>query len=137
MGLDKFKSANEKQKAKMNKAFEEANEKTEEKTITESVETANKKSSEKEDESGKKEETEDIKVTPVKKAKEKSKLPGTVGRPRKDPYVKRSVNIPENYLKYLSVQASLNNKGNVNEYIISLIEKDMKKNPEIIKALNL
>lgn len=131
MGLDKFKMANEKQKAKMNKAFEEAKEKKEDKTISEPVKADNKNSSGIE----KKEKPKDIPTKPVQKKEEKSKTPGTVGRPRKEPYVKRSLNIPENYISYITVQAGLNFKGNVSDYIISLIEKDMKSNEKLYNAI--
>jgi hypothetical protein len=99
---------------------------------------ANKKEVEKEITKNEPDKSKAKEITPKKtseKKEEKSSNAGIVGRPRKDPYVKRSINIPENYISYITVQAGLNFKGNVSDYIVSLIENDMKSNEKLYNAI--
>lgn len=57
------------------------------------------------------------------------------GRPKRKPYVKISLNIPEEYLEIVDIAAGIHYKGNKSSYIASLIEKDIKTNGSVYQQI--
>lgn len=53
--------------------------------------------------------------------------PKKAGRPKADPYVKLSINIPEGYYDLVKIAAA---PGSVSSYISNLIEKDLEENKD-------
>lgn len=74
-------------------------------------------------------------VEPVVKEINKTTKTTNKGRPKGLETRKISMNIPCEMIDYINIAAAVNFKGNTSGYIISLIERDMKKNEMLYKQI--
>lgn len=56
-----------------------------------------------------------------------------IGRPKSNPYIKISINIPEEYSGHINIKSALNYNRNISAYIADLIRSDIEKNGDLSK----
>ena len=84
--------------------------------------TPSGKNNKKENSKPAKEKKEEIKKAVEPTSQEVKKA---VGRPKSEPYIKKSFNIPKDLASLMNIKASLKGES-LNTYVVSLIEEDLK-----------